>query len=68
MSRSYRASIWTEGYGGRARRSSKAQANRRVRRTRDMPVKAKASYKRYYSSWDICDYKFEDTTGRAKRK
>ena len=57
MSRSYRRHIWiTEGYGGKTRKWMKREANRKVRRAKDVPDHK--AYRKYYDSWNICDWKF----------
>ncbi len=55
MSRSYRKSISTEGYGSKRRRLSKIAANRRVRKAQDIPNGR--AYRKWYNPWDICDWK-----------
>jgi len=56
MSRSYREPWYTQGYGGNCRRWQKHYANRVVRRAADVPD-GKA-YRKYYNSWDICDWRW----------
>ena len=70
MSRSRRAGVYTQGYGGKGRKSSKRAANKRVKHIseEDTPIRAKGAYKRKYNSWDICDWKFKTTDTKAKRK
>ncbi len=55
MSRSYRKPIITQSYGGKHRGYAKNQANRLIRRTKDVP-NGKA-YRRFYNPWDICDWR-----------
>lgn len=56
MSRSHRAPVWTQGYGGLGRKAAKRQASRAVRTAGEVPD-GKA-YRRYYNPWDICDFRF----------
>lgn len=58
MTRSKRAPIWTDGYGTKVKKLKKRSANRAVRKSKE--VTSGKSYKKEYSSWDICDYKFRD--------
>jgi len=56
MSRSYRKTFITDqSYRSKTPKFFKKQANRKVRRTKDVPDGNR--YKRYYDSWVICDYK-----------
>lgn len=55
MSRSYKKQLWLTNSGSGYRKFAKAQANRQVRRSNDVPDGKK--YRRYYDSWDICDFK-----------
>jgi hypothetical protein len=64
MSRSKRAPWWTCGYGGTWKRYAKRQANKRVRRLKELWDGM--IYKRFYSSWDICDFKILDTQDDSK--
>lgn len=58
MSRSYRKPIVTDGYkGSRRKQFHKNCANRRIRRTVEEIANGKA-YRKFYESWDICDYKW----------
>ena len=67
MSRSYRKPYWTEGYGGKARKSRKRAANKRVRSALDGADGM--AYKKEYNSWDIVDFKFVDKKNpKARRK
>ena len=73
MSRSTRAPYFTEGYGGKARKTRKRLANKRVRaKASDDSLmaekRATKAYRKLYNSWDICDWKFLDKTGKARRK
>lgn len=56
MSRSYREPWFIDGYGKRATRHKKREANRRVRNSADVPNGR--SYRKYYDSWDIRDWKY----------
>ena len=62
MSRSKKAPIWTDNKGKKKR---KTQANRRVRRT--AKIADGCSYKKVSESWDICDYKFVDTSPKGTK-
>lgn len=56
MSRSYRKHFITDqSYNSKTPKFFKKQANRKIRRTKDVPDGNR--YKRYYDSWSICDYK-----------
>jgi hypothetical protein len=58
MSRSYKKP-WTTDYS-KAKSFFKGFANRRIRRMPvDEGISNGKSYKRYYCSYDICDYKFQ---------
>lgn len=61
MSRSYRAPWVVDGYGSKWKRIVKNYANRVVRHSKNVPC-GKA-YKKFYSSYDICDYKWEEYRG-----
>ncbi|HLD75127.1 MAG TPA: hypothetical protein VJB34_09545 [Bdellovibrionota bacterium] len=54
MSRSYKKPWFTDS--GRFRKFAKQQANKKVRKAVD--VSNGGVYKRFYNSWDICDWKF----------
>jgi hypothetical protein len=57
MSRSYRKPWVTDGYKGSKRRQYyKRLANKVVRRAIGVPD-GKA-YRKFYDTWDICDFKF----------
>ena len=57
MSRSYRKPWVTDGYKGSSRRQwAKRYANKKVRHAEDVP-NGKA-YRKFYESWNICDYKW----------
>lgn len=68
MSRSYRKPIATQGYKGRYRAKAKRQANKAVKDSAELPTRARAAYKRSYSSWDICDWKLPVSGTKARRK
>jgi hypothetical protein len=55
MSRSYKKNPVTTNSGSSFRKFAKNQANRRIRKTKEMPDGK--FFKKLYSSWDICDYK-----------
>lgn len=57
MARSYRKPFVTQGYGSQGRKWSKNQANRRVRRSQDVP--SGKAYRKFYDSWNIVDWIFE---------
>lgn len=60
MSRSYKKTPNVScGYGGRWRKTAKRLANKRVRKANDVPDGK--VFKKYYCSWDICDYVFLET-------
>lgn len=66
MSRSKRAPVFTEGYGGKSRRYKKAQANNKVKRS---DVANGSAYKRVFNPWDICDFKiYAPKNKKAGRK
>ncbi len=56
MSRSYRKPYWTGGYGGKTRKLTKRQANRRVRKSNQ--IANGNDYRKIFNPWDICDWKF----------
>lgn len=57
MARSYRKPWITDGYKGSKRRQFfKNIANRRIRKAKDVPD-GKA-YRKFFCSYDICDYKW----------
>lgn len=58
MSRSYRKNMWIKDNNS-ARGKLKRLANKRVRQMDD--VADGMDYKKYYNSYDICDYKFSCT-------
>jgi hypothetical protein len=66
MSRSKRAPIVTEGYGGKARKIAKKQAARSVRASGE--VADGSTYKKLFQSWDICDFKIPDTNSNPKAR
>ena len=55
MSRSYREPYWVDSYGYKGKKLVKRFANKKVRRTFDIPD-GKA-YRRLYDSWNIVDWK-----------
>jgi len=65
MSRSYRQPFYVDGYGSKWKAKSKRQANRRVRAA---DTADGGAYKKVTNSWDICDYRFKDASGKAGRK
>lgn len=67
MSRSYRAPYWCDGYGSKTKKLTKRMANRAVRNSKE--VASGKAYKKVFSSYDICDFKFEDKNNyKVKRK
>ena len=66
MSKSKRAPWWTCGYKGLYRRFAKRQANKRIRKLKELWNGM--VYKRFYSSYDICDYKFYDPENEKVRR
>jgi len=54
MSRSYKKQGWIVDQT--SKRFGKRLANRRVRRTPDVP--SGRSYRKFYESYDVCDYVF----------
>lgn len=57
MSRSYREPWYIEGYGSPSKAFRKNQANRRIRRSKNIPNHK--AYKKFYEQYDICDYKYK---------
>lgn len=49
----------TDGSKGKKRggRPMKNYANKTVRHKEDIPIRQRGAYKKYFPSWDICDYK-----------
>ena len=71
MSRSYRKPCITDTYGSNYRIWAKRQANKKIRRSKNVPD-GKA-YRKFFESWDINDYKFLAQPGhdwyiKAQRK
>lgn len=67
MGKSRRECWWTCGYGSNWRAFAKRQANKRIRKTMD--IIDGMIYKRFYDSWDICDFKIYDPKSpKVKRK
>ena len=60
MSRSYRAAWYIDGYGTKRKRDAKREANRRVRRAKDVPNGR--AYRKYFDPWNICEYRFQYNT------
>lgn len=56
MSRSYRKPWFVDGYGSKRKKWQKRYANKRVRKTLDVP-NGKA-YRKITNPWDIVDYRF----------
>jgi hypothetical protein len=54
MSRSYKHNPWCKDGGETYRRYQKNQANRKVRRSKDVP-NGKV-YRKFFEPWDIYDY------------
>lgn len=56
MSRSFKKNwIVTDNYGSSYKKFAKRQANKRIRKSESVPD-GKA-YRKFFESWDICDYK-----------
>jgi len=70
MSRSRRKPYWTEGYDGKARKTLKRAANKRVRsKPVESSVEEGGAYKKEYESWHIRDWSFHDPKNpKARRK
>jgi len=74
MSRSYRKPWYVQGYGTKRKVYFKNQANRRVRRAKN--VTDGKLYKKFYDQYEICDWKmlwtpainFCDPEWKAKMK
>lgn len=60
MSRSYKKPVITDGSKGRKGRgrSMKSFANRKIRNIDDLPTRERGAYKKFFCSYDICDYKW----------
>lgn len=56
MSRSYKKNPVATNSGSAYRRFAKNQANRRARKIKEIPDGK--FFKKLYSSWDICDFKY----------
>jgi hypothetical protein len=56
MSRSYKKNVWFTDNGPH-RKFQKKRANKRVRKSEEIP--SGNAFKKYFNSWDICDWKFE---------
>lgn len=67
MSRSYRKNwILTDNYGSKYKKWAKKQANKRVRKTKE--IQSGRWFRKIYEPWDICDYKIHYNEGCFKRK
>jgi len=55
MSRSYREPVFVCGYGSSYKKFAKREANRVIRRAKDIPNGK--IYRKYFDSWNICDCK-----------
>ena len=55
MSRSYKKNVWYTDSGA-YKRFQKKRANKRVRKSEE--ISNGNAYKKYFNSWDICDWKF----------
>lgn len=62
VSRSKKAPIWTDNKGKKKRKNV---ANRKVRRA--AKLSSGSSYKKVHESWDICDYKFYDSSPKGTK-
>lgn len=56
MSRSVRKPWYTDGYGCKRKKFAKRKANKKIRKTPEIPD-GKA-YRKFFNTWDICDYKY----------
>jgi len=56
MSRSYRKPFYVDGYGSKYKKYAKRYASRAIRRAVDVPNGK--SYRKFFESWNICDYKY----------
>lgn len=66
MSRSYKKTpICRDCTGCECLQWSKRQANKKVRRTKNIP--SGKSYKKIYETWDIHDYSFRETLSQYKK-
>jgi hypothetical protein len=70
MSRSNKKNPYlTQGEGGKYRKTAKRYANKAIRnKAATEEVGSGAKFKREFSSWDICDWKFKSNDPKAKRK
>lgn len=60
MSRSYkRTPIFQDGYGSKSLKWYKRQANKKVRRTKEVP--SRKGYRKAYDTWTFRDYVFRRT-------
>ena len=66
MGKSKRAPWWTQGYKGLYRRFAKRQSNKRIRKLKELWNDM--VYKRFYCSYDICDWKFYDAESEKVRR
>lgn len=67
MSRSYRKNwIFTDNYGSPYKKWAKRQANKRVRKTKE--IQDGQWYRKVYDSWNICDYKIHHGGGYNRRR
>lgn len=57
MSRSRRKPVVKDGYKTKWKQFQKRYANSVVRR--NWSIKSGGAYKKYFNSWDICDYIFD---------
>lgn len=68
MSRSKREPWWTCGYGGIYKKFAKRQANKRLRKLQLTIDYYHKLYKKYYCSYDICDFKIHDPENNKVRR
>jgi hypothetical protein len=60
---------FTQGEGGKHRKTAKRYANKAIRNKPDTEeIGSGAKFKREFNSWDICDWKFQSDNPKAKRK
>lgn len=57
---------YTQGEGGKYRKTAKRYANKAVRNADD--IASGKAYRKEFNSWDIVDFKFRSDEEKAKRK
>lgn len=69
MSRSSRKPVWSQGYGSKVKKQSKRSASKVIRNLKESEeVPSGNQYKKYFNSWDICDFKFFDPKNPKVRR